>query len=446
MSASANPARSQLAALMRIAGPLLVSNFANIGILVADTVLAGRLGASALAAVAVGSSVWMTIMLLGMGVLMSLGPVVAHHFGAGKLAAIGADARQGLWLAGVGSALSAVVCLNAAPLLTAIGIEPHIVILAEGYLLAISWGAPGLFLFTAIRQICEGIGAPRPIMLVLLGVLPINIALNIVFMYGLFGFPALGAIGCGLGSAVSYWLMFMAIMLLTDRAAEFRELAIWRFVEPPDMEALARLLRIGIPIGITLLMEAGLFGALTLLSGRFGSEVVAAHQIAVNYASLVFMGPLSFAMATTVTVGHALGAGDRQRARHQANTGVLLCVGFMLVTAAVALLIRPTIVGWYTGDGAVAVVAMELLVFATTMQPFDGAQIGLMGALRGYKDTRLPMVSAIAVYWGVGFTLAYALGIIAGWGITGVWTGIVAAIALQSCLMTLRLRRVSQVL
>jgi MATE family multidrug resistance protein len=396
----------EVRALARLAGPLIINNLSIAGMHFADAVMAGRLGAEALAAVAVGGSVWFLGFTVCLGLMMSISPI--RLFGAGERAVIGRYTRQGLWLSvALGLVLITLVHLFVGPLLGFIGIGIEFRQLTIGYVEAIIFGAPAICGFLAFRFTTEGIGFMRPIMYTSLFALVCNVFLNYVLIYGHFGVPAFGAVGCGMASAITMWLMLFVIGTIFYFHPTYAPLKIFERVPPVRLPILKEIWTLGMPIGITITAEAGLFSAVSVLIGTRGASITAAHQIAINFASTMFMIPLAFSSATTVRIGHALGAGDPRGARIGGLTGISMCMLFMSCSAAFLLLFRDAVVRLYTNDPSVQAIAISLLLMAAVFQIADGAQIGAAGALRGYKDTKIPMVINMFSYWALGFPLAY---------------------------------------
>ena len=423
-----NQARADLRAIVGIGWPLIINNLASIGVAVADTLMASHLGPLQLAAVAVGSGVWIAVFLLGLGVIMALGPTVAQHYGAGRHVEIGRDMRQALWLSAVISFVVICTMRSVSPVLAWVGIDAAVIQLAQGYLDALSWGVPGAYAYHAVKQMNEGVGRTVPIMVVMGTALPINILLNYGFMFGRFGTEPLGAVGCGLGSGIAFWLMFLMLALHSVRSPHYRRFELWRGPARPEAATLRRLLLLGVPIGLSLFLQSGLFTAVALLMGALGTAAVAAHQIVLNYSGLVFMLPLGFAMALTVRVGQAVGRGEPAAARRIGFTGMLLCGACALASATVTWLFADLITRTYAHDPQVAAVTLLLMKVAAWLQIADGVQVAAAFALRGLKDTRIPLLLNAFNYWGVGFSLAYGLGLQAGAGPAGIWLGLTAAL------------------
>jgi MATE family multidrug resistance protein len=424
--------------LLRLCGPLLANNLAIAGMAFADTVMAGRLGARDLAAVAVGSSLWLLALLLGLGTLMGLNPITAHFVGAETPEKVGPYFRQGLWLSQALALLLIVVMWPVEPVLRAAGVDPSIVGLTSGYVHAIMLGLPGGLAYLSLRFISEGIGRTRPVMYCALVGLAINVALNYVLMFGKLGFPHFGAIGCGIASAIALWCMLGAMLLYVRWHSGYRPYALFERWEWPKRALQRELLAVGFPIGAALLVEEGLFTFVGVLMGTLGAAVAAAHQIALNYATTAFMVPLAVHSATIIRVGQAMGAGKYDEVRLRGFTGIALCGTIMLCSAIALLLFSKEIVGFYTNDPAVRDVAVSLLLIAAIFQVSDGLSLGGAGALRGLKDTRVPMYFCIVAYWVIGLPLAWWLGIGLGLGPRWVWVGFVAGLTTAALLLNAR--------
>jgi MATE family multidrug resistance protein len=439
----ATPAAEDARAIVRLGTPLLVNNLSTAGMSFADTVMAGQLGAAALGSVAVGVSWFNLHLMIGLGLLMSLSPLVAHAYGAGDPQRVGVYARQAVWLV-VGLAVVLVAGLSVARIaLSAIGTDAAILPDAANYVFAMACGFPAMLGFLALRYVSEGVGHTRPIMYIAVLGLVVNVAGNWVFMYGHFGLPALGAVGTGVASAVTMWAMFGTMLWYVRRHRVYRPFAIFVRLERPDPRRLREMLGLGLPIAGSVVSEGGLFVAAALIIGTLGATQVAAHQIALNYASFMFMAPLALHSATTIHVGHRVGAGDLVSARRAGFVGIAICGGLMLVSALVLTVARRAIADVYTDDDAVLVVATSLLLYAALFQVSDGLQVGAAGALRGYKDARVPMLLCLVSYWGVGFPLAWWLGVARGQGPTGVWIGLVAGLTVCAVALNLRFRAIS---
>ncbi len=425
-------------ALLVLAGPLIANNLAAAGMGFADTVMAGRLGTTDLAAVAVGSSVWAVAFLFGLGVLMAMSPMAAHAVGGGRIGDVGIYTRQCLWLSQALAIVVALLIAGIASLLDEIGVDAAIIPLSTRYLFAISWGLPAMYAYLSLRYMSEGVGWTRPIMYAAIISLVVNVFGNWVLMYGKFGFPALGAVGCGVASAIAMWVMLGVMVAYIALEPRYRQFRLTERFDPPRLEHLREFLGLGLPIGVSVISEAGLFSAVALLMGSLGATAVAAHQIAINYAATMFMVPLAFHSALTIRVGHTLGRGDPVVARRVGIIGICMCGLVMAASAMILLLFRDAIATFYTTDLGVRDLAVSLLAMAMIFQIFDGLQVGAAGALRGYKDTRIPMLLNFGSYWLVAFPLAWYLGVFADKGPVAVWIGLIAGLVLTA--MTLNAR------
>lgn len=430
--------RRDVGAIVRIGAPLILNNLCSIGVAVADTLMASTLGATQLAAVAIGSGIWIALFLLGLGTIMALGPTVAQHYGAGRFAEIGSDTRQGLWLALAVSVPIIVAMRTATSLMHWIGVDAVVAVLAQGYLDALCFGVPGAYAYHAFKQMSEGVGRTVPVMVVMAVALPLNILLNYTFMFGRFGAPPLGAVGCGLGNGIAFWIMFLLLAGYVLRSQHYRPYALDRGWEGPSRAAQLRLALLGIPIGISLFLQSGLFTTVALLMGALGTVAVAAHQVALNYSGLVFMVPLGLAMAVTVCVGQAAGREDFLAAGRIGATGIILCGSLALVSGITTLLFAPRIVGIYNADAAVAALAVTLFRIAAVLQICDGIQVAAAFALRGLKDTRVPLLLNALSYWGIGFGLAWLLGMRLDYGAVGIWIGLTTALGVAGSFLVAR--------
>lgn len=437
--------RTEARSLIRLAGPLIVNNLAIAGMQFADAVMAGQLGAKTLAAVAVGASVWFLGFTLMLGLMMAISPIAARHYGAGQPALIGRYTRHGLWLALLlGVTLITLAHLFAAPLLTAVRIDPEFRSLTLDYLLSIVWGAPAICAFLAFRFTTEGIGQTRPIMYTSLLALVCNVFLNWVFIFGNLGAPALGAAGAAAASAITMWLIMFVLgtyMFLHPRYKRFEIFHRFYRLRP---EVFREILALGWPISVTISAEAGLFSVVSILMGTRGAEITAAHQIALNFASTLFMVPLALSSAITIRVGHAIGGSNMAAARFAGLVGIVMCGAFMAFSATFLMVFRDAVVGLYTNDPSVQAIAISLLLMAAAFQIADGLQIGAAGALRGYKDTRTPMLINMFSYWVLAFPLAYVAAIPLQAPPSWIWAGFVLGLTIAAVLLSVRFSRVSR--
>lgn len=448
------PPRPRFAAEVRttamLAAPLVVGHLSTSLISFVDSVLAGHHGTTTLASVTIGTAIWWLPMAVPLGALLAVPATVSQLDGAGRRDEIGALFRQALWLAlGLGIvlfALQSVIGLALAP----IGIAPEIIPGARAFLDGIRWGVPALTLYYCMRYLSDGLHWTLPTMLLGFGGLLLLIPLGYVLAFGAVLWPGVaiaerGAGGLGLASAIVLWMQAIAFALYLLRTRRFADLHLFARFEPPHWPTIRELLATGLPIGVTWLMEGGLFIVTALLIGRLGEVPAAAHQIAINVASICFMVPMALAEATTVRVGHALGRGlGSDGVRRAAFAGYALVIGTQTLSGLTLLLGNDAIVAMYTRDAAVAGLAASLLLFAAAFQFPDGVQVLSVGALRGFKDTRVPMFLAALAYWGVGMPLGAGLGLGLGWGPRGMWIGLIAGLLVAAILLCGRFLRSSR--
>jgi len=430
-------------AILRLAGPLMVNNLVIAGMMLANTVFAGRLGPEPLAGVAVGGSYYQMFWLFGLGVLMSISPLVAHAYGAGRDEEVGRRFRQGVWLALMVAVplVAALACVK--PLLRGFGTDPRAIPHAAGYVYAMCFGMPAMLVFLAHRYTSEGIGWTRPVIYTALVGLSTNVLGNWVFTLGHLGVPSQGAHGCGIATATANWAMLVTIHVYQRRHAIYRRFGLFERLDPPDRRAIGEILALGIPIAGSVVSEGALFAVAALLMSTLGTITVAAHQVAISYASLMFMVPLSLHSATTIHVGHQVGRGDRTAGRNAGWSGIAMCGIVMAVSSLVIFAARGPIAAAYTSDLAVRELAVWLLLFVAAFQVPDGLQVGTAGALRGFKDAKVPMALNFFAYWMVGFPAAWWFGIRQGAGPSGIWAGLIAGLVTCAALLILRYRQVA---
>lgn len=428
---------------LRLGAPIIAAQLLQMSMGFVDTVMAGRLSAGDLAAVAIGSSMLAPLFMLCYGILMGLNPIVSQAFGARNFPLIAKNVRQGLWLSQILALVSIFIMHQFHYAIEYIGADPDVSDKAIRYVLAMTWGMPFYMAFITLRVFNESIGATKPGMWIALLGLPFNIFGNWVLVYGKFGFPQLGAVGTGYASALVGMVMFASIFIYTYYNTSYRRFELfknWRF---PEWRYQKELLRIGVPSGISSFMEVSMFAFIALLIGSLGTIAVAGHQVALNVGSITFMIPFGLATAISVRVGIFVGRQQPDRARFAGYTGIGLSVLIMITTASVMLLFPRTIVSIYTTDTDVVQLAARLLMMAAIFQISDGLQVSGLGALRGLKDTRIPMFVNIVAYWGIGLPIGYWAGLHKGWGPEGFWIGLIFGLSAAAVMHNIRFRYLS---
>jgi MATE family multidrug resistance protein len=448
MSTSFAPAapaiRLEMASLWRLSWPMMIGQLATVGMSVADVAMTGHVSADELAAVSLGAAIWSIVLVTVMGVMMAINTVVAHEIGAGRTDRIGHSVRQALWK-GLGVGLAACALANLGTLVfDHLGLEPAVSANASMFVHVISLGFPAFALYRALYGYSASINQTKPVMMIALFGLVYNIGVNWLLVFGNWGMPQLGAIGCAVATATGMWLMLGAMVLWVRTAPAYRASDPFVQWERPNRRAIGALLRLGLPIGVTYFAEVSAFGIISLLVAKFGVVQVSAHQIALNFSSLVFMVPLSFGIGMITRVGQALGEGNPERARFVAWVGFGMSVAFSFFSALMITVFRWEIARAYTSDVQIQQLCVHLLLFAALFQLSDAAQVAASSALRGYQIVRRPMQIQLFAFWGVSLPVGYALGL-AGqpMGATGFWIGLVLGLTVAAVLLTWSLKRLS---
>lgn len=403
---------------------------AVVGSGVIDTVMAGRLSALDLAAVGVGAAIYITVFMTAMGVLMALTPTVAQHFGAGRHAEIGEDVRQCAWLALLLAAFGILLLRHPEPFVLLAQLTPAMEAKVRAYLAAISWGiVPGLA-FRIFYGFMSGIGRPRAIMAFNLTGLVAKIPLNALYMYHL----EMGATGCAASTATISWLTAILAWSWCARQPDCAEFGVLSRLTLPRPRAMLELARLGLPIGLTLLVDVTAFTFMALFIARLGPTMSAAHQVAANLTILVFMIPLSIGHASLVLVGHALGAGDPVTARRTGLVGIALGLAVAALVSFGLWSLAPAIAALYTPDEQVRALAARLIAIIAAYHLVDALQTVVVNILRGYKRTVVPMAIYVVSLWGVGLGGGYVLGLTnflgPGLGAAGFWIAATASLFL----------------
>ncbi|MCM0614060.1 MATE family efflux transporter [Marinobacter sediminum] len=428
-----------------LGGPILIAQVAQMANGVIDTVMAGHASAEDLAAVGIGSSLWMPLFLFFMGMLGALQPIISGYNGARTLEKIMPATWQGLYLAGAGSVIMILLLTHVHPVLALLNLEANTARITQGYLDAFAWGVPALLLMTALRGLTDGLGHTRVIMVFSVMSTLINLPLNYIFIYGKLGLPALGGVGCGWATSLSNGVAAIALLVYLNRSRVYRKFHLLADRAKPDLAGLAYILKIGVPIGFTIFVEASLFSVIALFLAPLGPVVVAGHQIALNVVSLLFMLPLSIGMALTLRVSFLMGAGAAHTAALISRSSLILAAGTALVFALLLWSFSGGIAALYTSEEDVQAVTVRLLAFAAAFQIADVIQVTCISALRGYKDTRIPMFIMLFSFWGLGLPMGYVLtftdALKPAMGAAGFWVGLTCGLTSASILLGWRLFR-----
>lgn len=435
--------------LMSLAYPILIAQLIQNLMGFADTVMAGRVSSTDMAAVAIASSVWLPLILTIYGLVMALAAIVSQLAGANKYDEVAKATYQTAWISlTLGILLIGIFYLLAPMVYSSVSLEHNLKTLMFDYLGYIVWGGPGFCLYLVLRNYSEGLSHTKPTMIISIIGLLINIPANYIFIYGEFGMPALGGAGCGVATAIVYWIMFFAMLFYCVIAKALKHAPLFTEFYWPQWQEIKNILTIGVPIALSLLFEVSLFAAVAIILAPFGADVVASHQIALNFSGLVFMVPLSLAMAVTIQVGNAVGDKNYDKAKEICHYSVILGLAIAIITAALSLVFKTEIAEIYSLEPVVIELAANLMFLAALFQFSDAIQVISAGALRGYKDTKSILYITFVSYWIVGLSIGLVLGltdwVIQPIGASGFWIGFIMGLTTAAIFLAWRLKVVQR--
>jgi len=424
--------------MFTLAMPVVLAELGWMTMGLVDTLMVGRIGPEAIGAGGIAGSLFMAVCIFAMGLLLGLDTLVAHAFGAGRLDECHRWLGYGIALSLLLSIPITVVILALSSALSGWGLDPSVLRLAQPYLDILAWSIPPLLLYASFRRYLQGMGAVRPVTAALIFANILNAVVNWILIFGRFGAPAMGVRGSAWATVLARVVMAGVLLVVIVyrersqlrsrihgvRSTDAPRTSLARFVSRIDTAPMRRLLALGLPAASQVTLEVGVFAAATAFAGRLAPAALAAHQIAVNLASLTFMVPLGIASAGAVRVGHAVGRRDRSGAARSGWTAILFGVAFMSLAAAAFLLAPRALIGAFTDDPTVISIGVSLLFVAALFQLFDGVQAVSTGTLRGLGDTRTPMLWNLAGHWFIGLPLGYTLCFVMGFGVIGLWWGL----------------------
>lgn len=430
---------------LHILFPILVTQIALSAIAFFDMNMSGRFGTADLAGVAIGTSLWIPVQTGLNGILIGLTPIVSQLLGKKREGEVAYKVMQGIWLSLIVSVFVLVLgALLLGPVLHFMNLEPAVRRIALRFLIAISFGVLPLFGYTVLRSCIDATGQTRVSMFITLIALPVNVGLNYLLIYGNLGFPRLGGVGAGVASAITYWVIFGAGLLFIFRAEPFRSLRILRKFHAFSPAAIKEQLAIGIPIGFSIFFETAVFSTVTLLMSRFDTVTIAAHQAAINFASTLYMIPLSICMSLTILVGFETGAGRLKDARQYSVLGIGSAAALSLATALVLLFAGKHVAGIYSTDPDVIRLIQHFLIYAIFFQISDAIATPTQGVLRGYKDVNPAFIICFVAYWVIGLPVGFVLAEYTDLGAYGYWIGLITGLAIGAVLLLSRLVKVQR--
>lgn len=433
---------AELGETVKVALPMALTQVGQVAMMTTDLAFIGRIGVDSVAAAALAIRIYLISFTFGVGLLAPIAPLAAQAFGANNVAMVRRSLRMGLWAAFSLSFPIMAFAMSGKQILLALGQTPHAAWLAQQYLFGLAWGVAPALWFQAIRNFMGAVNRPEPVLWITLAAVPINALLVYLLIYGKLGLPRMELFGAGLATTLVNCATFLAALWIATMRRPFRDYHVlaylWRF----DWPLMRQLIVIGTPVAITMLMGYGLVSAAAVLAGLISTSVLAAHQIAVQVSTVLFMIPLGISMAATVRVGHALGRNDYPGIKRAGRVAILLGIVIAaiqtLAVVAARFEIAQLLLGEHAGNvDATIGLGAELLLVGSSFFVTDAVQSIAAGGLRGLKDTRVPLLFAGA-YWLIGFFLGYVLSLRMGLGAIGIWIGFSIGSAICAGLLVLR--------
>ena len=433
--------------LIKIGVPIFGSQLSYMLMGTTDTIIAGRASPADLAGLGVGNSISMTIFMFISGVIFAVTPIVAQLYGAKKFEQIGQKLREVLWIALFLGILIAFLFMNMGFILNNLPIDKSITDISIKYLQAIALGFTFLTVFTCLRCYSEGMKLTVPVFVIAFCGMILNIPLDLMFVYGWFGAPKLGGVGCGIATTIVSFIMMVAMFFYIAISKNYKKTQPFSKFSWPSSSTTKEAVKLGVPIGLGIFIELSMFSGAGIILAVLGESIVASHYIAINIASLFFMIPLSIGLAAATRVGNLIGEENPIQAKTASHSTIYLCIIAALVNIAVILVFREFIVGIYTTDIIVFNLTVGLLIYAALFRLPDGIQMGALGSLRGYKDTFVPMILLFISYWIFALPVGYYLtnfGFGNPYGASGMWIGMIIGLSIFSILSILRLKWVTR--
>tara|TARA_B110000879_G_scaffold195204_1_gene263691 strand:+ start:536 stop:1930 length:1395 start_codon:yes stop_codon:yes gene_type:complete len=440
--------------LWRLAGPLILGQIAVVGMNITDIYVAGQVSADTLAAVQLGGSIWAVINLIVIGIMIGNSPIIGNYWGAGKPHLVRFQFQQALWLALPMGILVNCAIVGGIFILGQLDMSADVYDIARRYLMPFLITGLMFPAFFAFRSTFEGIGDIRPVLIFNAAAFLLNIVLDYALVFGHFGFPAMGGEGAGWATATVMTFLLICMAIYAQRSRTMRSLKLYHQFARANLAAITNILKLGVPIALNIAAEMSFFAIIPLLVAHLGANVVGAHAVAINIDSLAFMVPLGMAQALTIKVAHAEGSNNPKLARQICLVGFKLVFILALIMAAIKIAFRSDFAGAFSSDPSVQAIAINLFFFAAVLGCIDCLQMCASGALRGYKDVRLPLVIQVVAFWGIAFPIAYTLALTDYWGeplgVYGFWAGMIigalcAGIGLMSRWNVVSRKRISAV-
>ncbi|CAH0316230.1 MATE family efflux transporter [Peribacillus sp. YIM B13472] len=426
--------------------PILITQISMYAMTFFDVMMSGQYSTQDVAGVSIGSSLWTPVYTGLSGILIALTPVVSQLVGSRQSKSVSYSVMQAIYLA---VALAMIILIIGAfslnPVLSAMDLEDGVHMVAHDYLIALSLGIIPLFVYNALRAFIDALGQTRISMIITLCALPVNVLFNYLLIYGKFGFPELGGVGSGYATAITYWLIALVAILVVIKINPFSTYEVFSEFFRVSWKEWRALLLIGVPIGLAIFFETSIFSAVTLLMSKYNTVTIASHQIAMNFASLLYMIPLSISMALTIVIGFEIGAARYKDAKEYSWIGISMALTMSLVLSTILFLFREPVASLYTKDHEVMMLTSHFLIYAIFFQISDALQAPIQGILRGYKDVNVTFAMSLVSYWILGLPIGYFFAKYTDMGAFGYWIGLISGLALGAIGLAARLRFIQQV-
>ena len=427
---------------LKIFFPILIYQFANYSASFVDTTMTGQYNTMDLAGVSTATSLWNPFFTFLTGIVSAMVPIIGHHLGRGKKDEVASDFYQFIYLAfGLSLVLLGMVVFLAPPVLNNIGLEAQVAAVAVSYLWYLSIGIIPLLLFSVIRSLLDSLGLTKLSMYLMLLLLPLNSGFNYLLIYGVLGFPELGGAGAGLGTSLAYWVLLGISLLVLFKQERLKALHLEKRI-PLNIDKIKEGVRLGLPIGGTVFAEVAIFSVVGLIMAKFSSLIIASHQSAMNFSSLMYAFPMSISSAMAIVVSYEVGAKRFEDAKTYARLGRITALIFACLTLSFLYIFRNRVASLYGNDSQFIETTAVFLTYSLFFQLADTFAAPLQGILRGYKDTIVPFYLGLIGYWGVAIPLGYLLDQVTDLGAFTYWIGLIASLIVSGCLYQWRLKTV----
>lgn len=429
--------------------PIIFAQVSHTSMGVIDTVMSSSVNKIDMSSVSIGNAIWLPLILLGHGILLSLTPIISQFNGANKRNLISNQIFQGFWLAAGLSLIIMLILFNSDKAIYYMpSISNELKYKTVTFLRYLLWGVPGYLFFQVLKCTCDGLSKTKPGMIIGIFGLSFNIMINYIFIYGKFGIPAFGGIGCGITTSFVYWIMFLLLYIYVSMSDEFNKMGSLKSFYKPNVASLKYLIKLGLPIALALFFEVTLFTLVSLILTPFGINAIAGHQITMNFSSLIFVIPLSISIASTIKIGFELGKEQIEESKISSISSLIVGIMLSTFTALMTLIFRRQIVSLYNQDPSVILIAYNLMLLSAIYQIVDSVQVIGSGILRGFNDTKSVFFITFFSYWMIGLPLGYILGttylINQPMGPFGFWIGFIIGLTLSSTLTLLRIYTIQQ--